>query len=226
MTDMPRVPPCSAILAGLLCMALIAQESAPNILLVFREPLKPGLEAEYKAIEDETAQACVELKCPHPHLALEPLTGPREVWWLNAFESDADRLRVEDAYAKNRPLMAALERNSKRKAAVTEPFVSAFVKYRPDLSRGTPWTLVGARFLVVTVTRQDSRAEGSVFDAPDGSRYILKPVKTRHQADAEATRAGQEARVFAIRPYWGLPAKAWLEADPDFWKVNPLARHR
>ena len=145
---------------------------------------------------------------------------------MNAFESDADRLRVEDAYAKNRPLMAALERNSKRKAAVTEPFVSAFVKYRPDLSRGTPWTLVGARFLVVTVTRQDSRAEGSVFDAPDGSRYILTPVKTRQQADAEATRAGQEARVFAIRPYWGLPDKTWLQADPDFWKVNPLASRR
>ena len=52
------------------------------ILQIYREPLKPGSEDAYRAIEEDTARVCANLKCPHPHLAMESLTGPREVWWL------------------------------------------------------------------------------------------------------------------------------------------------
>jgi hypothetical protein len=78
-----------------------------------------------------------------------------------------------------------------------------------------------ARFVVVKVSREDLSAEGSVFEAADGMRYILSPVATQQQADAEAVRLGQDARVFAVCPYWGFPAKEWIEADPEFWKANP-----
>jgi hypothetical protein len=44
----------------------MAQERPPAILQIFREPLKPGSEAAYKTVEDDTARLCVELKCPHP----------------------------------------------------------------------------------------------------------------------------------------------------------------
>jgi hypothetical protein len=204
----------------------MAQERPPNLLQIFREPLKTGGEAEYKTIEDDTARVCAELNCPHPHLAVEPLTGPAEVWWLNGFESDAERQRVEEDYAKNRPLMAALERNSKRKQLVTGTPVNVYARYRSELSHGDTWKLAGARFLVVAVTRQDVAADASVFEAADGDRFLLVPARTREQADAQAARLGQEARVFAVRPYWGLPAKEWIEADPDFWKSNPLANRK
>jgi nucleoside-diphosphate-sugar epimerase len=87
-------------------------------------------------------------------------------------------------------------------------------------------TLAGARFLVVAVTRQDVAADASVFEAPDGVRFVLIPARTRQQADAQAAGLGQDARVFAVRPYWGLPATEWIEADPDFWKSNPLANRK
>jgi len=193
------------------------------ILQVVREPLKTGAEAAYREIEDETARLCVELNCPHPHLALESLTGPTEVWWLNEFASDADRHRVESEYAKNRPLMAALERNSARKQQVTGPFVNTYAIYRPDVSRGAAWTVAGARFLAIVMTRETLQAEGSAFEAPDGMRFVMKPVRTRGEADANAGALGRDARVFAVRPYWGLPAAEWVAADPDFWKVNPIA---
>jgi hypothetical protein len=119
----------------------MAQKLSPNILQIFREPLKPGCATGYKTIEDDTARICAELKCPHPHIAIESLTGPPEVWWLNAFESNADRERVENAYAQNRALMSALDRNSKRKAALTDPPVNVYANYRRDLSSGRPWTL-------------------------------------------------------------------------------------
>src|SRR5207249_3909335 len=123
----------------------------------------------------------------------------------------------------NRPLMAALERNSARKRQVTGPFLSTYAIYRPDISRGAAWSVAGARFLAIVTTRQAVQADGSVFEAADGMRFAMKPGRTRGDADADARELGHDARVFAVRPYWGLPAAEWIAADPDFWKENPIA---
>ena len=193
-----------------------------NILQIVREPLKPGREQEYRAVEDEIARTCVELGCPHVHVAMEPLAGANEVWWLGTFESDADVQRIGKAFADNRPLMAALERHSKRKAVFTEKPIDVYTTHRRDLSRGASWSLTGARFVVVAVTRGEAGVDGSVFEAPDGMLYIMKPVATREEADAASARAGEDARVFAVRPCWGFPAREWIDADPQFWAENPV----
>jgi len=93
----------------LLAVPLMAQERPSQILQIYRDSLKGGSEATYKAIEEDAARICADLKCPHPHLAIESLTGPKEVWWLNAFASEAEKQRVVSDYANNRPLMAALD---------------------------------------------------------------------------------------------------------------------
>jgi hypothetical protein len=204
----------------------VAQHNQPSILLIVREPLKPGAEAAYKAIEDEIARACVELKCTHPHLAMESVAGPTEVWWLNEFASDADMRRVEGEFARNRPLMAALEHHGARKRLVTDTPVNIYAVYRAELSRGHAWTLAGARFVVVATSRDALPADGSVFEAPDGVRFVMKPARTRQQADEAAQALGEGARVFAVRPYWGLPANEWVAADPEFWKESPRERRK
>lgn len=205
---------------------LLAAEQPPNILQIFRESLKPGSEAAYQTIEDETARLCVVLECPHPHVAIAPLAGPKEVWWLNAFESEAARQRVVDAYVQNLPLMAALDRSSRLKAAITGTPIDVLARYRPDLSRGAGWTLRGARFVVVAISDHDITASGAVYEAPDGTRYILKPAGTREEADAVARSLAPGATVFAVLPQWGLPDAEWIAADPDFWKPNPLVSRR
>jgi hypothetical protein len=210
------------VTAMLSTVSLLAQSGPPQLLQVVREPVKVGNEAAYTEIENETARACVELKCPHPHLALEPVVGPMEVWWFNLFASEADRQRVTDAYSRNRPLMAVLERNNRRKASHTGTPVDLLLTYRRDLSRGATWGPAGARFVVATITTGSVQRQGSVFDAPDGTRYILRSAKTRDEADALAFGAGGETTVLAVRPSWGLPAKDWIDADPDFWAPNPM----
>jgi len=208
--------------AMLSTVSLFAQSGPPQLLQVVREPVKAGDEAAYTEIENETARACVELKGPHPYLALEPVVGPLEVWWLNLFASEADRQRVTDAYTRNRPLMAVLERNGRRKANHTGTPLDLLLSYRRDLSRGAPWEPAGARFIVVTITTGSIQGQGSVFDAPDGTRYILRSAKTREAADALAREVGRETTVLAVHPSWGLPARDWIDADPDFWAANPM----
>src|SRR2546428_266677 len=120
------------------------------------------------SVEVDAARFCADLKAPHPHLAIEALTGQGEVWWLNGFESEAEKQRVYDAYANNRPLMAALAGIGKRRQDVIATDVDIFASYRADLSRGAPWTIAGARFFVVTVTKDADRIDGPVFEPPAG----------------------------------------------------------
>src|SRR5688500_16893965 len=111
----------------------MAQASPPQLLQVVREPINGGDEVAYEEIESEIAAACVALKCPHPHLSLETITGQKVIWWFNLFESEEQRLQVTRAYESNRPLMEVLTRNSERKSRYTGQVTDKISRYRPDL---------------------------------------------------------------------------------------------
>jgi|SRR5579872_613741 len=206
-----------------LAVSLMAQNKPPQLLQIVRERVKAGSENGYDAIEDERARACAEFKCPHPVLALEPLNGPKEVWWLNSFLSETDRQRVTNAYARNGPLMAAFQRTSGPKANVVGTSSDLVLRYRPELSR-TRWDLAGMRFLVVTAAQGSVLPDGTAFEAPDGTRLVLHPAKTRLEAERLASAAPGETTVLGVRPSWGFPAKEWIDADPRFWVLNPAVR--
>ncbi len=112
-----------------------------------------------------------------------------------------------------------------RKQGLVGAPIEILANYRGDLSGKDSWKVGGTRFFVVTVTKGEAQA-GAVFEAADGRRFILRPATTRHQADALVAAAGPGTTVFAIRPYWGMPAKEWIAADPEFWKPNPMTRSK
>ncbi len=208
----------SGVLFSLVMMAAPVAPAAPPpaILQIYREPILPGGEAEYDRIESETAHKCAELRCPHAYLGLELLTGPKEVWWLNGYLSEADRKQVTDTWAKSTEVVAALARNRERKAPFTGKGIEVFAHYRADLSRGPAWVLGRDRFLVVAMTRGVPPLEGAVYETSDGMRFVIAPARTR--AEAEAAAADMDARVLAARPRWSHPAEDWIAADPEFWR--------
>lgn len=201
-------------------MEIATPEHPPRILQIYREPLKPGTEAGYHLIEEEAARAALFLECPHPYLGLESVTGPKEAWWFNGFESTAEQRQVTEDYANNAPLMAALNQTSQRKAGLTFQAIEVFATYRPDLSSGTPWILGHGRYLVITVTKITRPNTGTVFEAPEGTHFIVTSANTREEANAAKELAGAQANIFAVRPSWSFPAKEWRAADPVFWQPN------
>jgi hypothetical protein len=196
----------------------------PEILQIHRERLKPGAEAAYAESERRIADRCSELGCPHPYLGIESVTGPREVWFFNGYESEAEKSSVGDEYARNAPLMEALRELGKQKEAfVLEP-APAFVRYRRDLTGGKPWGLGLGRFLAISVEKE-GRAGGTVFEDPSGTRYGIEAFRSRE--DAELAAAGGKGIVFAVRPAWSYPAAEWISADPEFWRGHPsIARQK
>jgi hypothetical protein len=216
---------CTGTLALIgLVMQIATSAQPPPLLQILREPLRPGTEAAFNAIEQERARVSATLGCPHPYLGAESLTGPKEIWWFNGYESSMERLRVYDAYAKNAPLMEAFEKTAKPKADLTLKPIEVFVSYRPDQSEGAPWLLGHGRFLVITMMDPARRLAGSVFEGTDGTRFVITSTYTHEQAEAAKASAGGDATVLAIRPSWSFPSAEWIAADPEFWRASPAAR--
>ena len=69
--------------------------------------------------------------------------------------------------------------------------------------------------MVIAVTRDKPATDGTVFETADGTRFVMRAARTADEAESK-TRDG--AQIFAVRPYWSMPAKEWIAADPEFWK--------
>ncbi len=212
-------PGAATSISVALVLALAVTQSPanpPRILFIAREPLLPGRENTYRKIEEETARLSPRLGCPHPYLAMESLTGPRVIWWFNGFDSTEEEKQVAQAYEKNRPLAAMLEKNRQRKASATGKVIENHATYRPELSGGLPWILGHARFLVITVKKAVQSGQGTVFRADDGTFLVFSPARTRPEADRLAA-ATPGSTVVVARPRLSFPAKDWVESDPQFW---------
>src|SRR5258708_31075074 len=131
---------------------------------------------------------------------MESLAAPKEVWWVTRYESESGRQRVAAGYANNHALMAALLEIPKRKQGLVGAAIDILANYRRDLSEKDSWKVGGTRFFVVTVTKGEAQP-GAVFEAADGTRFVLRP-------------AGPAASRFALRPPCGRPARAWVGAAP------------
>lgn len=206
----------------LLSPPLLAQQAAPRFMYIYRDSLKHGVDTAYRAIENDGAKICADLRCPNPYLAIESLGDPHEAWWLNMFASEADTTRVANVYVTNRSLSEPLRAVALRKAALIGTPVQGFAVYRRELSRGPAWSAVGARFMVVTVTRAHRPADGSVWEMADSTLYVLRPVQSLREAEALAQSDG--GRVFAVRPNWSMPAREWVAADLAFWRLAPVPK--
>jgi hypothetical protein len=212
----------SSLSLGVVIMAsALSPANSPQILEVAREYLKPGAVQAIHKIEVDAAQICIRLKFPHRYLVLESLTGPKEFWYLNAFDSQAELDEVGREYEGNKAVRSALAENLKRKA----PYLAAestdvFLNYRPELSGGTPWVMRHGRFLVTAWTKESGGTGGTVFEGPDGNRLVIRAARTRAEAESMAAAAGAGTHVFAIHPELGWPNEEWVAADPEFWRVR------
>jgi len=184
----------------------------PRILYISRQFWKPGHEAALNRIEAEAARVCIGLGVPHPYLGIESLTGSKEVWYINGFASAEELAEVTEAYSKNPELLAAMNRFAQQRDEFkSQPNSEGPATYRPDLSRGPEWRMGQEWFLVIAVTKGNPHSDGTVFESEDGTRFVVTGAKTRTEADAKLSTAGPDARIFAVRPEFSMPAAEWLK---------------
>ena len=207
-----------------LSMHIFAQPAPPKILQIFRDVLKPDSRAKYNEIEKSIARACVELGFPHSYLGLESLTGRREVWFLNGWQSVEEQKQVAQEYERNTPLVEILTAQGTRKSELVIQRINLFANFNRDLSRGAMWSMGQGRFLIITLIAGDRLPEGTVFEAGAGMKVVILSATTRAQAFATAKRVAATSRVFAIRSDWSNPAEEWVSVDRAFWRLAPKLR--
>ena len=194
----------------------MTESTAAPVLLIAKEPIKAGSAEDYGRIEAQIAEVSARLRCPHPYLALERTTGSAETWWLNTFESFDHRDRVGQEYAANTPFMKELNRLAGQKKQFTGEVVSVYATYRSDLSH-RPWSVTGVRHFAVRVL-SGPEAGALVFEGDDDLFYSFTPARSDNEIPG--------FEIFAVKPVWSFPDNAWIDADPAFWKENPVARIR
>jgi hypothetical protein len=191
-------------------------QSAPRILLIAREPLKPGVEVEYDRIESETATLAAKRGCPHPYLALQRLFGSKnEVWWFNGFDSQDELNSVADAYKTNLAWNAALTKNQKRKEPLTGKSVEQLADLEPQ-THSQPWAVARAQYVIVAINPPARLGGSNVFKGRDGTRYEIQMANTREEA--EQVVRGKNLVVLKVVPRWSFPAKEWVDGNPEIWK--------
>ena len=192
-------------------------QSAPKILLIAREPLKPGAEAEYDRIESETATLAAKLGCPHPYLALKPLSGMKnEVWWFNGFGSQDELNSVGQAYKANGAWNAALTKNQKRKEPLTGKSAEQLADLQPQTD-SQPWAVGRAQYVVVAINPAARLSGSNVFTGRDGTRYEILMANTREEAERVAR--GKDFVVLEVVPRWSFPTREWVDRNREIWKA-------
>jgi hypothetical protein len=208
-----------AVIQVLMNIPTIAQ-SAPRILLIAREPLKTGAKELYDRIESETAALAAKRGCPHPYLALQPLSGAKdEVWWFNGLDSQDELDSVAEAYKTNQAWNAALTHNQNRK----EPLTGKSAEELADLELQTdsqPWAVGRERYVVVAINPATRLSGSNVFKGRDGTRYEILTAHTREEAQQVAR--GEEFVLLEVVARWSFPAREWVEGNRDIWNAEVI----
>src|SRR5215472_8382522 len=208
---MHRIFKIVGIVAAILMSIAAMAQSAPRILLIAREPLKPGAEAEYDRIESETAKLAAKLRCPHPYLALQPLSGAKnEVWWFNEFHSQNELNSVGKAYKTNEAWNAALMKNQKRKEALTGKPIEQLADLEP-LAHSQPWAVGRTPYVVVGIDPAARLSGSNVFKERGGTRYEILTANSRQEAERVAH--GKGFVVLEVVPRWSFPAREWVDGN-------------
>ena len=227
---MLRMRRCLTIVLGLALQGIVFSQPAP-VLAINGAVTKSGTQQEYESILRKTAESCRKSGCPQSYLVFSSLSNPSETWVLTSF---ASREEWEKSYSSQSDLPVLRNQMALRMS------YGYFVDYRADLSHGTQWQMGHDQLLIVQRTKNQPLGDGAVFQA--GDEFI---VITPASSDADAVAAASKASFFpssrvpaaasahsvflssdvfvaVLRPELSLPAKEWIDADPELW-VKPAS---
>jgi hypothetical protein len=130
-----------------------APSSTPNLLLIYREEVKPGHGAAHAANESAWSAALAKANAPAQWLGMTSMAGPSEAWFLSAFDSYDAWQKVEDAMDATPALRATDERFASQESDHLARTSAILASYRAALSYQPDVSLPQMRYMQVDVVR-------------------------------------------------------------------------
>src|SRR5947209_14170632 len=123
------------LVAAAACLVLIAAQNPdpPAVIQIIRESIKEGRGPAHEKVETDYARAFRKNKFPFYYLALTSMTGPGEVWFVNAYPSFAAVEQAEKEYQKA-GIKGEIDLLDARDGELRSGSRSMYAIYRKDLS--------------------------------------------------------------------------------------------
>ena len=205
MNHRPNFRRFSAMLASAIAVAAVATPtvaqdlptSQPPMLLITREQVKVGRDADHAKIEAGWPAAYTKAKFPDYYIAITSITGQPQAWFIAPFASNAAVGESLERQSADATLDTELARLSKADAEVLDGLNVIQARARPELSQGAFPDMVSRRYYAITVI-QMRPGRGDALDS------ILKIT------NAAATRAGVSNSFRVYQIVAGMPSPTFL----------------
>src|SRR5579863_2240721 len=130
--------------------SIAAPLSTPQMLRIDRYRLKPGTELPVNHLQQQLALAFSRHNYPHPCLAIESLSGPREIWRIAGYQSPAEQRNAAQVLDANTVLRLDLERiDTQIRVLVGDPSTMV-ANYCGGAGRRRAWPMGRGHYLIVT----------------------------------------------------------------------------
>lgn len=183
----------------------------PKVLSMFREDIKPGRGAVHENVETGYVRAMQKAKWPVYYLAMTPVYGGTDAWFVTAYDSFAALQKDRDSAAKNAQLTADTDRMDVLDAEFRTGQRSIVCVLNEELSYGKPIDISQMRFFSITTVRVRPGHDDEYREA----RKILVDALKKANADTNtsfyAVTAGMPGGTYMIF----TPRKSLAELDPN-----------
>jgi hypothetical protein len=211
----PRLSACSMTIAVSLSLfvlpaAVVAQDSPPAYLQIFREVVKPGRNGPHVPLEAAWSQAFARAKVPVYVLAMTTMYGPPEAWFLQGNESVAEIDEVNKAVEAAPGLGAETDRFAQADAANISSFTSILARHLPDLSNNSNFDQTQMRVWEVLIFQVRPGHEADF----DETAKLYKSTLGQAKIDAPWVTYGVMAGMPGPTYLVFVPHRTLAEIDP------------
>jgi hypothetical protein len=173
----------------------------PNLLLIYREEVRPGKGAAHATNEHAWATAFTKGQAPIQWLAMTSLSGPSEAWFLSRYDSYAAFQKSEDSMEANSVLRAEGDKFSAQESELLSRTSAIIARYRPAMSYQPKVSIPHMRYMQVDIVQVKPGHGGDFTEA-------WREIVAAH----EKAKMDEHWAVFAVES--GLPAGTFLFLYP------------
>jgi hypothetical protein len=125
----------------------------PNLLVIYREEVRPGRGAAHSANEQAWAAAFTKGQAPERWLGMTTVGGPNEAWFLSGHDSYAAWQKTQDAMEGNAALTAEGDKYSALDGELLNRTSTIVARYRSNLSYQSKVAIPQMRYMQVDVVQ-------------------------------------------------------------------------
>jgi hypothetical protein len=183
----------------------------PKVLSMFREDIKAGRGAAHENVETGYVRAMQKAKWPVYYLAMTPVFGGTDVWFVTAYDSFASLQKDRENANKNAQLTADNDRMDVLDAEFRTNQRAIVCVLNEELSYGKPIDISQMRFFSITTVRVRPGHDDEYREARKILVDALKKANAETNTAFYSVTAGMPGGTYMVI----TPRKSLAELDPN-----------